>query len=98
MRSLCPSLVTLLLAVGAPACFSEEPFVDSGTPGSSTGGGDCTPGALGCDCYGNATCDPMLECAAPSNVCVPAGCEPGQVHCLCDNDSCDEPLLCVAGI
>ncbi|MBC8069265.1 MAG: hypothetical protein IAG13_13095 [Deltaproteobacteria bacterium] len=101
MRSLCPSLVTLLLAGGVPACFSEEPLTDSGPPGSSTGGtsgGECTLGALGCDCYGNATCDSMLECAMPAGVCVPAGCEPGQVHCFCDQDSCDEPLLCVAGI
>jgi hypothetical protein len=98
MRSLCPSLVALLLAAGVPACFSEDPLTETGTPGSSTGGGECMPGALGCDCYGNSTCDPMLECATPPGICVPAGCEPGQVHCQCDQESCDDPLLCVAGI
>lgn len=99
MRSVCSTLASLLLAAGLSACFTEQPFADTGMIGSSSDGGtDCNAGALGCACYGNDTCDPMLECAAPTGTCVPAGCELGQVHCLCDNDSCDGPLVCVAGI
>jgi hypothetical protein len=92
------TLASLLLAVGVSACFTEQALDDTGLAESTSGDGGCTPGALGCDCYGNATCDPMLECAAPTGTCVPTGCAPGEVHCLCDHDSCEEPLLCVAGI
>jgi hypothetical protein len=96
MRSVCATVATLLLAASAAACFSESPIDDN--PMSTSDDGGCTPGSLSCECYGNGTCDPALECAPETSTCVPAGCELGEVHCLCDHGSCDEPLLCIAGM
>ncbi|HWB79235.1 MAG TPA: hypothetical protein VG755_29945 [Nannocystaceae bacterium] len=96
MRSVCATIASLLFAATATACFTEAPIDDD--PTATSEGGTCTPGALGCECYGNGTCDPALECAAATGTCVPAGCSLGEVHCLCDHGSCDEPLLCIAGM
>jgi hypothetical protein len=89
-------VATLLLGASAAACFSEAPIDDN--PVSTSDDGGCTPGSLSCECYGNGTCDPALECAPETSTCVPAGCELGEVHCLCDHGSCDDPLLCIAGM
>src|SRR5690349_23056029 len=96
MRSVCATIASLLFAATAGACFTEAPIDED--PAATSEGGSCTPGALGCECYGNGTCDPALECAAATGTCVPAGCSLGEVHCLCDHGSCDEPLLCIAGM
>lgn len=96
MRSVCATIASLLFAATAAACFTEAPIDED--PAATSEGGSCTPGALGCECYGNGTCDPALECAAATGTCVPAGCSLGEVHCLCDHGSCDEPLLCIAGM
>lgn len=85
------SVPWLLFAVGA--CFVEPP--DVGGPGTTTATQECTAGALGCACYGNATCDAGLECAAGPGLCVPSGCEPGEAACTCDHDSCAPPLVCI---
>ncbi len=96
MRFVRATSASLLLAATAAGCFSEAPIDDGPSVTSDSGG--CAAGGLGCECYGNGTCDPSLECAPQTNSCVPADCELGHVHCLCDNESCVEPLLCVAGI
>ena len=53
----------------------------------------CDPGELGCDCYGNGTCDSGLTCVADE--CVE--CSEGALNCECyGNGTCDDGLVCAA--
>ncbi len=59
--------------------------------GASGAGTDCVPGALGCSCYGNDTCDAQLRCE--DGVCN--ACEVGTLGCSCyRNGTCDDGLTC----
>lgn len=96
--SLFTRLGLLALVLGA-GCFAE--FAPEGSPAATvdpTAEQSCTPGALACDCYGNGTCDPELECVAEISTCVPAGCTAGSRHCVCDGGACDGELTCDAGL
>lgn len=54
----------------------------------------CTPGAVGCTCYDNGTCDEGVRCE--SGECV--ACPEGAAGCACyPNDTCDT-ATCLSGV
>jgi hypothetical protein len=82
-------------AVWGSACFTEPSADDP----SATTGDVCEIGGLGCECFGNGTCDPGLACDPNALRCVPEGCNAGQLACACTPaGECDGSLLCAAGI
>lgn len=92
MRSLLGIAFVAGLFVG---CFKDGGGNDEA--GSSGETGSCADGAQGCDCYGNGTCDPGLECS--NDVCVPENCDEGSQDCNCyGNGTCNADLECMGGI
>lgn len=78
--------LVLLLCTGLAACFSE--------PGATADTDACAPGAVGCDCYANASCDPGFQCEESISTCIPENCAAGTVNCGCDAGACDDGLTC----
>lgn len=86
---------TAVFALWLTGCFTEEPPPSAGT----TTGPSCVEGAIGCECYGNGTCDAGLECDAGAQLCIPSGCTPGELACRCDDDQlCTDALQCQQGV
>ena len=88
------SLLGFAFAMG----LSTGCFKDGGGEGEDSGEtGTCSEGSMGCDCYGNGTCDVGLTCS--QSVCVPEGCDEGSLDCNCyGNQSCDTGLMCTDGV
>src|SRR5512142_1132305 len=70
-----------------------NPTAGSSALGTSTATNQstCSPGTLGCVCYGNDTCNVSLRCQA--NICH--ACDSGTEGCVCyGNDTCNTGLSC----
>jgi hypothetical protein len=89
-------LLSALLPVLLGGCFTEV-GVEPGD-GGQTSGSSCIEGAVGCECYGNETCDPGLACETELGRCIPEDCTPGEAACVCAGGRCDAPSECNSGI
>jgi hypothetical protein len=82
-----------LAALFVSGCFAEL----SGDP-DPTSEQSCIPGTVACQCYGNGTCDPELECVPEISACVPMNCVAGTEQCICDAGACAQDLECLEGL
>jgi hypothetical protein len=82
-------------SAGSEATSSASASSGSGGSGSTTAT-PCEPGALGCDCYPNQTCNTGLECAAGN--CQQVGCTQGSLNCGCFEGMCFGELVCDGGV
>ncbi len=77
-------------------CFAE--LASESSTNDSSSAQSCEAGALGCECYGNGSCDPTLECVAEISMCVPADCTAGSAGCVCDQADCEAGSVCTDGL